>query len=604
MTVGLGGGLAAGSESYTGNSGKIIIRENTFIENEGWFGGGAYIRNDCEGNTQGDTIIDRNIFRNNIGVWGGGLRVYQLISAVTGGNVVISNNIVVNNHAIQETGGVNIYESTGSSARTNFYILNNTIADNTCDVKNGGMKIGFKGEVRIYNNIIWNNTDSTTNNADDVWLMDDGGTSYGYNNDYSVLLGSWDHSGDNISSIPEFVGSGDYHLQDVSQCIDAGTNSAPNLPAEDFDGDQRIVDGDDDGTAIVDIGADEFGFVQKDDILGTWASGVWFRDSEADLWVNLSSQAGPIAAGDLDGDGIADLIGVWSGSGVWVRYSATGGWAKLSSPPLPVDITCGDVNGGGRDDLVGSWPSGTFYRDTLGGGWNYVTSKADVLACGDLDGDGTDDVIGVWSNGLWVKYSSSGSWARLDSHPPDDIACGDMNGDGRDDVLGTWSAYGTFYRDTLGGSWAYVSTPADLVAAGDLDGDGVDDLIGTWSGACIGLWVKYSATMSWKKISLSVPSDIDAGLFRDGVWDAVSAGYREPIGGYPEGPGSSSEYEDVSDAGLSGWDFVYQEGRNLVPLMSEAEELKRIPGPGEPGFTYIEQENLEPMEELISKKKE
>ena len=54
----------------------------------------------------------------------------------------------------------------------------------------------------------------------------------------------------------------------------------------------------------------------------------------------------------------------------------------------------------------------------------------------------------------------------------------------------------------------------------DIDGDGIDDLIGTWSPtASQGLWVKYSETESWKKISLSLPSDIGAGLFRGGAWD-------------------------------------------------------------------------------------
>jgi hypothetical protein len=58
-----------------------------------------------------------------------------------------------------------------------------------------------------------------------------------------------------IDSDPCFVdaATGDFHLLSDSPCIDSGTNSAPNLPATDVDGDSRIVDG------VVDIGADEFG---------------------------------------------------------------------------------------------------------------------------------------------------------------------------------------------------------------------------------------------------------------------------------------------------------------------------------------------------------
>jgi hypothetical protein len=49
----------------------------------------------------------------------------------------------------------------------------------------------------------------------------------------------------------------DLHLWSVSPCIDEGTDSVV-LPDSDFEGDPRIIDGDSDGTAIVDMGADEY----------------------------------------------------------------------------------------------------------------------------------------------------------------------------------------------------------------------------------------------------------------------------------------------------------------------------------------------------------
>jgi hypothetical protein len=51
---------------------------------------------------------------------------------------------------------------------------------------------------------------------------------------------------------------GDYHLQQGSPSIDAGDNLAPNLPDTDIDGNPRVLDGDGNGTAIVDMGVDEF----------------------------------------------------------------------------------------------------------------------------------------------------------------------------------------------------------------------------------------------------------------------------------------------------------------------------------------------------------
>ncbi|MBW2146107.1 MAG: hypothetical protein JRI22_03690, partial [Deltaproteobacteria bacterium] len=35
-------------------------------------------------------------------------------------------------------------------------------------------------------------------------------------------------------------------------------NGAPGIPPTDFEGDDRVIDGDDDGTDIADMGADEF----------------------------------------------------------------------------------------------------------------------------------------------------------------------------------------------------------------------------------------------------------------------------------------------------------------------------------------------------------
>ncbi len=78
---------------------------------------------------------------------------------------------------------------------------------------------------------------------------------------YSDIDGGYTGVG-NIDADPLFVdaGSGDYHLAPGSPCIDAGLNTAPDLPAYDFEGDPRIVDGDVDGVPIADMGVDEVSF--------------------------------------------------------------------------------------------------------------------------------------------------------------------------------------------------------------------------------------------------------------------------------------------------------------------------------------------------------
>jgi len=104
----------------------------------------------------------------------------------------------------------------------------------------------------------------------------------------------------------------DLHLLPSSPCIDAGDNNAPGIPATDIDGDQRIIDGDNDGTATVDIGADELQGDTQATVNGTLT-----------LPADASGKAYIIAV-DTDTEGsnsyIAATVGTCS-SGTTVNYS-------------------------------------------------------------------------------------------------------------------------------------------------------------------------------------------------------------------------------------------------------------------------------------------
>ena len=254
--------------------------------------------------------------------------------------------------------------------------------------------------------------------------------------------------------------------------------------------------------------------IQKDDFVGTWdADGVSYRNSDTGNFVLLASPATRITVGDLDGDAIDDLVGLWPGQGgIWVKYAQSGAWDLLSSTAQY--IGAGDMNGDGRVDLLGTWDTqGVFYRDSITGIWTMLASPATMVTAGDIDGDGTDDLIGLWptQGGIWVKYSQSGTWALLSSTAVH-VTSGDMNGDGRDDLLGTWDGQGVYYRDSITGTWVLMASPATLIATGDLDGDAIDDLIGIWPTQG-GVWVKYSQSGTWQLLSATA-QDIAAGKMR------------------------------------------------------------------------------------------
>lgn len=255
-----GGGLRALSENKktTGNvnSGHIeitnnIVTGNLAISN----GGGIYASSQSAIGEAGNILVNNNIIYGNSAtdLDGGGVLAESYSSSGTARNITMKNNLIYNNSAGRFGEGVAANSFAPSGTEGTVTLTNNTITEN-CDA---GTCYGLfvSGEtVYCYNNIVWANTDSL---GADIYLNSRIVTALGWHNDYSSIFGSWDDSGSNINSNPRFTDS--YHLMPGSPCIDTGKNDPyGGLPSTDFEGDQRIIDGDKNGTAIVDMGADEY----------------------------------------------------------------------------------------------------------------------------------------------------------------------------------------------------------------------------------------------------------------------------------------------------------------------------------------------------------
>ena len=124
----------------------------------------------------------------------------------------------------------------------------NLLANNTVVNNNTGLLLAYPcSGASIVNSIIWGNSDD---------LQDQTGLNQvSYSDVQEVLL----PGEGNIHADPLFVNAagGDFRLRAGSPCIDAGINTAAGLPVTDLDGNLRIRDGDDDGNAVIDIGAYE-----------------------------------------------------------------------------------------------------------------------------------------------------------------------------------------------------------------------------------------------------------------------------------------------------------------------------------------------------------
>ena len=184
--------------------------------------------------------------------------IYNSVSSPTITNNVISDNgegiqnwsasPQITNNTITGNNDSGIYNEVGSSPT----ITNNTITGNT----SYGIYNYFYSSPKITNNII---------TASDYGIYNDGGSSPTI--DYNDVWGNTTNyygcsAGQNdISENPKFVNPDNYHLDLGSPCIDAGWNDALGLPGTDFDGNPRIVDGDGDEGAVVDMGAFEYEYV-------------------------------------------------------------------------------------------------------------------------------------------------------------------------------------------------------------------------------------------------------------------------------------------------------------------------------------------------------
>ncbi|MGW8328162.1 FG-GAP-like repeat-containing protein [Streptomyces sp. NPDC055897] len=174
-----------------------------------------------------------------------------------------------------------------------------------------------------------------------------------------------------------------------------------------------------------------------------------------------------LAKGDFTNDGIADVMAIWF-DGTMHLYAGDGKGGIKSAVPVAMggntwgttkQLTSGDFTGDGIADLMAIWSDGTMHvyagkgdgqladgRSVSVGGNTWDTVR--LLPGGDFDGDGIADLMAVWSDGTLHYYGGNGDGQIRDGRA---VAMGgntwktalfmtggDFTGDGVADIMTVW----------------------------------------------------------------------------------------------------------------------------------------------------------------------
>lgn len=289
---------------------------------------------------------------------------------------------------------------------------------------------------------------------------------------------------------------------------------------------------------------------------------------------------------DLTGSGVSSLV--LNGSGILSTGTATGSATQQSITAGYFPVAMGDFNGDGIADILWTssrrdlyiWLGGTGgftakYAGTYPAGWK-------VVGAGDFDGDGMEDL--AWTNAstsqfsYWLMNGAVRKGYKIVKYTAGyfPATVGDYDGDGRADVL--WSSakhdlYAWLSRGQGFRSYFVARFPAawKITGRGDLDGDGKADLVwSTSDGTQWGYWLMDGGSIRSTK-SFAVPAAVSgahvaavADYDGDGVADVLwSDGHAltlwENRGGCLDEPGCAFS-QSVPSMSLSTGQAVFNSG--------------------------------------------
>lgn len=392
------------------------------------------------------------------------------------GPAVLTNCVFSGNTSSGEGGGFATDVTTSNAA-----LLHCVFSGNLSQQAGGGVFKGNTGFLRIYNSILWNNSDATGDPASSQIHSALTTVSASYNcieGTPPTILGAA-----NIDLDPLFVDADgadnvagtiddDLHLQTSSPCINRGIDSALLLPSADFDGDIRMQQ------CRVDMGADET---------------PYFSDCNLNSISDACDEANGLS-GDCDRDGILDVCEIASGAADCDGNGIPDD-CEFHAGPLSLPTAAVHNPSNGHDYSVSpttaDWPAAAAYAQSLGGRLATIDDSAEnawiVQAFAPLYVDarlfiGLNDIhvegTFIWTDGTPIDYVNWGS-----GQPDNNTGNGNWAGQQWGDIA---------LRDSspvLAGQWSDGSTGLrgliEFVPTNDCNSNGILDACDIGSGTSL-----------------------------------------------------------------------------------------------------------------------
>lgn len=235
--------------------------------------------------------------------------------------------------------------------------------------------------------------------------------------------------------------------------------------------------------------------------LGTGVT--WWRSNGRDGWHFMNrvpERADQVRFGDLDADGIDDVIAVHGGT-IDVSWRGQSPWFTINTTMGNTidDLAVVDFDQDERDDLFLSTGEKWLWSSGGTAAWDHVVKseyRAHELRFGDLDGDGITDVMAIFDDSWQARFDGplTVQWKEFGAYPAyvddlDEIVIGDFDHDGDDDVAwwedswipftdGAWWFDGDQGREKL----RDTDTPIKSLPVGNFFGDSTADVL-VWSGS-------------------------------------------------------------------------------------------------------------------------